>query len=159
VTRNRNQTGGPRRGDRSITQTDDEELRAAFLSMSKATLFDLALDLVRRVEGNEHLDGAPLYRALVEAYEPIRCVRGERLLPSYRRERYTREQAQARILAIVRDSPSGTAPPDWLAAQMRADGGWSSNDVGYADVRRLVDEGVLERVLIGGLACVRVVSP
>ena len=64
MTRNRNQTGGPRRGDRSITQTDDEELRAAFLSMSKATLFDLALDLVRRVEGNEHLDGAPLYRAL-----------------------------------------------------------------------------------------------
>ena len=58
-----------------VQSTRDGELLRAFDTLSKAALFDLAVDLIRQAECDEHLDGPALLVALALAYEPIRHLR------------------------------------------------------------------------------------
>ena len=61
----------------------------AMNSVSKSALIDLVADLLRRIEGDESLDGDELAIAFFDAYEPIGIMRGDR--------RRTIDQARNRI--------------------------------------------------------------
>ena len=51
--------------------------RLTMNSVSKAALLDFAADMLRRVRGDEHLDGEALAAAFVEEYEPVAIARGD----------------------------------------------------------------------------------
>lgn len=69
---------------KSITQSRDPGVDAWIGNVSKAFLADLVIDLIRRNEGSEDLDGADLLRAIVEDAEPIAVARQDRLpAPDY----------------------------------------------------------------------------
>lgn len=61
------------------------EVHAFLASLSKAALADLVLDLVRRGEGDESLDGPEMVRALRKAARPVLRARGDRLASAARR--------------------------------------------------------------------------
>ena len=66
-------------GSKPILFAQDLVARLALNSLSKFALADLVVDLLRRNAGDEHLDGEPLAQALVEAFEPVAAVRGDRV--------------------------------------------------------------------------------
>jgi hypothetical protein len=65
-------------GKKPITQTDDVAVALYLDKMSKAALADLVVDLVRRSEGDEHLDGDALAAAIDRAAHPVFAVRGDK---------------------------------------------------------------------------------
>lgn len=58
---------------RGPTQT--QQLNGLLEGISKAALFDLVVDLVRRSEGDESLDGEALAKAIAVEFEPVRAIR------------------------------------------------------------------------------------
>jgi hypothetical protein len=67
---------------KDITQTTDPGVHGALDAISKNGLADLVIDLVRRCEGNEALEGRALVLAIAQAYAPLAKVRGDRV-PTY----------------------------------------------------------------------------
>lgn len=63
---------------RSAQKLGNSRACIALDEMSKVAALDLIVDLVRRIEGNETLDGADLIRAVERAYEPVAIVRGDK---------------------------------------------------------------------------------
>jgi hypothetical protein len=63
----------------------DREVHRAVAVLSKAALGDLVVDLLRRCEGAEDLDGAALVSVLAEAVEPVLLVRGDKTPKELRR--------------------------------------------------------------------------
>lgn len=86
-----------RHNKKPITQSSDRGVEAWMEDVSKAFLADLVIDLIRRNEGNEDLDGGDLLQAIIEDAEPITTARGDRLPPADFWERamvkYARRQA------------------------------------------------------------------
>lgn len=65
-----------------ISQSSDRGVEAWMEQVSKAFLADLVIDLIRRNEGNEDLDGADLLTAIIADAEPITVARNDRLPPA-----------------------------------------------------------------------------
>lgn len=63
-----------------MTQTRHRATEAAVMSLSKAALADIVVDLIRQQEGDELLDGQRLAIAVAQAAEPICNVRKDRLI-------------------------------------------------------------------------------
>jgi hypothetical protein len=51
------------------------DARQALGALSKAALADLVVDLLRRIEGDEALDGERLVASLDKAFAPVRALR------------------------------------------------------------------------------------
>lgn len=62
---------------RPMTQTKDPGVLGTIHGASKAALGDLVIDLLRRLDGDESLDGDALAAAYVEAMKPIALARGD----------------------------------------------------------------------------------
>lgn len=135
--------------NKGIQSTRAPALRLAFVELSKAALFDLCVDLVRRVEGDETLDGELLLHALRDAYEPIRAMRRDLPLRVQARDRST--DADRTVICDVidlftRGEVWGRAVDvDVLVERLK--GMRITRAQGESDLRALVEQERIERLI------------
>lgn len=62
---------------KSITQAESDAVYAFFAGLSKPALADAVIDLVRRNQGDENLDGMDLVTAIAAEIDPVMVARDE----------------------------------------------------------------------------------
>lgn len=135
--------------NKGIQTTKDPGMRLIHEALSKAALFDLAVDLVRRVNGDEHLDGEGLVEAFRDAHEPVRHLRRDLPIRVKSRDRSTDADRLA-ILDAVEIRTGGSTHGRMLHSEslfetmrmMRI-----TRDQGANDLTQLIAQGRLERVI------------
>ena len=116
---------------RQITQSNDAVSRITLDSLSKFALADLVVDLIRRCEGDETLDGEPLAKAIVEAFEPIASRRGDRVPNVASIKKKVEETARiAELIREIQTPCSNCRTVARVTAEERGRGRWTCYSCG-----------------------------